>query len=316
MWGEFANAYKWSEVYAGRIEKEWTEAMQRDRNHASIVAWTPVNESWAYTDLEQLDDLGELTPLALRQRQHIAQLVQLTKKLDPTRPVNDNCGWQHVAGDFASFHDYADAPTLYETCRRLVSGPGEAGILGVKDEGRRAMFVPSPGTAQASLLGKTFGGIALPRGYVSGMPVLNTECGGINIATTQPAATTREESATSGAHLGIGGDYSGAEWGYTTATSAADLLERIRRVALALVGVQPGTLDYSAAKQPHEGVRGQEGAGSAHVCGMVYTQLADCEQEVNGLLSTTRETKLPNKDTQAVLDDLRRVYFASLGQWA
>jgi beta-galactosidase/beta-glucuronidase len=52
VWGEMANAYKFSEEYVERFNAEWTEAVKRDINHPCIVTWTPVNESWAYTDLK------------------------------------------------------------------------------------------------------------------------------------------------------------------------------------------------------------------------------------------------------------------------
>mgnify|MGYP003716488765 FL=1 len=64
-----ANAYEFSEEYVDRFNAEWTEAVKRDINHPSIVAWTPVNESWGYTSLKD----------NIEQRNHIRQLYYLTK---------------------------------------------------------------------------------------------------------------------------------------------------------------------------------------------------------------------------------------------
>ncbi len=86
VWGEMASAYEFSRSYMERFSSEWVEAVRRDINHPCIVAWTPANENWGYPDLEN----------SIHQRNHLRELVYLTKSLDPTRPINDNCGWEHV----------------------------------------------------------------------------------------------------------------------------------------------------------------------------------------------------------------------------
>jgi beta-galactosidase/beta-glucuronidase len=69
VWGEIANAYEFNHEYVERFNSEWTEIVKRDINHPSIVTWTPVNESWAYTSLKD----------NIEQRNHIRQLYYLTK---------------------------------------------------------------------------------------------------------------------------------------------------------------------------------------------------------------------------------------------
>lgn len=69
VWGEMANAYQFSSEYVDRFNAEWTEAVKLVINRPSIVTWTPVNESWAYTSLKDNVD----------QRNHIRQLYYLTK---------------------------------------------------------------------------------------------------------------------------------------------------------------------------------------------------------------------------------------------
>ena len=190
VWGEIANAYAFSEDYVQRMDQEWREAVLRDRNHPCVVAWTPVNESWAYTDLGASKE----------QRDHIRSLYYATKVLDPTRPVNDNCGWEHVVTDLTTFHDYADADELTSTCKTL------DGILGKK--ANRPMFLApienlsDPGSK-----------------HTPGAPVICTEFGGVNIA---------REAA--------GGDGNTTrDWGYTTATDPKDLLKRIEKMMKGIV---------------------------------------------------------------------------------
>lgn len=197
VWGEMANAYEFTPDYAERFEREWVEAVKRDINHPSVVTWTPVNESWAYPNLKDNVD----------QRNHIRSLYYTTKTLDPTRPVNDNCGWEHVLTDLSTFHDYSDAPLLSQTCATL------EGILG-KKLGDRDFFV---------------GPIASPTHIIDegtkhkeGAPVICTEFGGVNIA---PAKKGNE-----------GGGGEDRDWGYTTASDSKDLLKRFEALLRAVVG--------------------------------------------------------------------------------
>ncbi|KAI1075690.1 glycoside hydrolase family 2 protein [Whalleya microplaca] len=195
VWGEMANAYEFSEDYAERFSAEWTDAVKRDLNHPSIVTWTPVNESWAYPNLKD----------NVQQRNHIRSLYYITKTLDPTRPVNDNCGWEHVCNDLSTFHDYSDAPELAKTCATL------DGILGKKLADRD--FFVGPATALD-------GSVDEGSRHREGAPVLNTEFAGVNIA---PASEEQKGER---------------DWGYTTASDPKDLLKRIEALVMAVV--KPG----------------------------------------------------------------------------
>jgi beta-galactosidase/beta-glucuronidase len=96
VWGEMANAYQYSEQYVERITQEWQEAIDRDYNHPSIVAWVPINESWGVPNVL----------IDKRQQQHALAMYHLTKSLDDTRPVISNDGWEHVKSDICTIHDY------------------------------------------------------------------------------------------------------------------------------------------------------------------------------------------------------------------
>ena len=84
--GEIANAYEFDERYVQRILNEWTEAVERDYNHPSIIIWNVINESWGVPNLAR-------DP---RQVAHLRSTYLVTKSLDPTRLVIDNEGWQHA----------------------------------------------------------------------------------------------------------------------------------------------------------------------------------------------------------------------------
>jgi hypothetical protein len=90
---------------------EWRELVVRDRNHPSIIAWTPLNETRQIkADPEQ-------------HRRFHRDLYRLTHDLDPTRPVNDASGYIHVETDLWTVHDYTQDPESF--ANRLRPEPGE-----------------------------------------------------------------------------------------------------------------------------------------------------------------------------------------------
>ena len=77
---------------------EWSAVVEQLANHPSIMAWTPFNETRAYYDAEE-------------HRRFIADVYDLTRRLDPTRPVNDTSGYCHVKTDLWTVHHYAQSTT-------------------------------------------------------------------------------------------------------------------------------------------------------------------------------------------------------------
>lgn len=75
---------------------EWADIVVRDRNHPSLVTWTPLNETWNATKGVYV--------------RFVNDLYNLTKAIDPTRPVNDASGDSHVKTDIWSVHDYTREP--------------------------------------------------------------------------------------------------------------------------------------------------------------------------------------------------------------
>ena len=91
-WGMDAN----DEIAAYNFMGEWSEIINRDFNHPSIVIWTPLNEEW--------------WPDTRNYPRFVASLYDLTKQIDPTRPVNDASGGAHVKTDIWTVHTYEQNP--------------------------------------------------------------------------------------------------------------------------------------------------------------------------------------------------------------
>jgi beta-galactosidase/beta-glucuronidase len=98
VWEEMPNARQWSSMAEERLAAEWRSAVQRDYNHPCIIAWVPVNESMGFP---------RLTHSHPGQYAFLERMVTLTRRLDPTRPVIDNDGWEHTdITDICAIHDY------------------------------------------------------------------------------------------------------------------------------------------------------------------------------------------------------------------
>jgi beta-galactosidase/beta-glucuronidase len=152
LWGETAGAYAFTATAVQRLMREWADLVRRDRSHPCIVTWVPLNESWGVQH-------GAHDPA---QRAFGLALVNLTKALDPTRPVVSNDGWEHTDTDIWSIHDYeasgavlAQRYATREAIDEMLDGFGPA---------NRRMSV-------------------LPEGRLErGQPVMLTEFGGVSYA--------------------------------------------------------------------------------------------------------------------------------------
>lgn len=98
VWGEFPNwGYNYKPEGYAPFVTEWTEILQRDRNHPAIIGWCPFNES------------GD----SAREIQQV--IWNVTKAVDPTRPVIESSGWTHTLAnpEVRDAHDYEGDPAKF-----------------------------------------------------------------------------------------------------------------------------------------------------------------------------------------------------------
>lgn len=97
VWSEYANwgYFPKSMMDLNHFLPEWMENMDRDFNHPSVIGWCPFNETWdAEGDIPQSIEV-------------IQTIFNITKALDPTRPVIDTSGNYHCKNyDIYDVHDY------------------------------------------------------------------------------------------------------------------------------------------------------------------------------------------------------------------
>ena len=104
-----------SEASAEQFKKEYKNLIKDFYNHPSIVMWVPFNEGWGQFQTREI--------------------VEMTKKLDPTRLVNNASGWSdRQVGDVHDIHSYP-GPDMPETedSRAAVLGEFGGQALVVKD---------------------------------------------------------------------------------------------------------------------------------------------------------------------------------------
>jgi hypothetical protein len=139
-----------------RLVAEWIEGVQRDISHPCICAWVPLNESWGVPDL----------PTNTAHRDYVRALYHLTKTLDPSRPVVGNDGWEAVATDVVTIHDYASNPAVL---RERYATPESVGlVLARQQPGGRSLIVPGFASEHLPVVVSEFGGVGLTRGVGEG----------------------------------------------------------------------------------------------------------------------------------------------------
>lgn len=152
VWGEMGNSWEFSEASCEALRHEWPEVMKRDWNHPCIITWVPINESWGVPEVA--DDR--------KQQEFLSEMADLTRKLDPSRPVSDNSGWSHINTDIIDLHNYTADPKemsafldeLLKTGRADKTYKFHVWVGEAKDEGQPIMV-------------SEYGGIAMGEGFAA-----------------------------------------------------------------------------------------------------------------------------------------------------
>jgi beta-galactosidase/beta-glucuronidase len=103
VWSEMPSFHQHTADAEHRLMREWADVVRLHRNHPSVVAWVPANESFG---LERIDpDVRS---------DFLVRLYRMTHELDGSRPVVSNDGWEHALTDLCTLHDYSAPKHLRE----------------------------------------------------------------------------------------------------------------------------------------------------------------------------------------------------------
>lgn len=94
---EMPSFYLPSRKAFARYEAELKELILRDLNHPSCIMRMLFNETWGMWGMYRAKS---------KTRRFMLAICDVAKQLDPTRPVIDNSGWEHIKTDIIDFHHY------------------------------------------------------------------------------------------------------------------------------------------------------------------------------------------------------------------
>ena len=199
-WGMDAN----DPEVARNFLTEWSELVTRDRNHPSLVIWTPMNEEW--------------WPDRVQYPRFATDLYDLTKTLDPTRPVNDASGGCHIKTDIWTIHNYEQDPARLKQI--LIDASTNPGPVDYADFGMPQKNIGFNGLRHNNSYN-------FPR-YDKKMPFLIDEVGGIKWVKGQDKANSDTQS-----------------WGYgEPPKSEAEFLNRLEGQIDAIIDVNGNVWGY------------------------------------------------------------------------
>lgn len=114
VWGEHANWGLDITTTEGlsHFLPEWLEGMERDFNHPALIGWCPFNETWDRDGAKQNNEVLRI-------------VYEVSKKIDPTRPVIDTSGNFHVVTDIFDIHDYDQNPQTFKERYEPMKDGGE-----------------------------------------------------------------------------------------------------------------------------------------------------------------------------------------------
>jgi beta-galactosidase/beta-glucuronidase len=144
VWAEMPNFHEHTAQAEQRLMDELAAAIERDKDHACIVAWVPMNESFGLARPLQEGVAARV----------INRLHDLAHRRDGTRPVSSNDGWEHARTDLSTLHDYGTPAELRGRYATLASALEPSGR-------RRPPYLPGYAYQGEPLLVSEFGGLAL-----------------------------------------------------------------------------------------------------------------------------------------------------------
>lgn len=119
VWEEAPAFYEFTENAKKSFKKQFLDIIERDKMHPSVITWVICNESWGIRDILERNDMYAW----------LKHMIETVKINDPSRPVIDNDGWEHVKGQIMTFHSYEHDPQKLAEDWKQVRKNRPGGIL-------------------------------------------------------------------------------------------------------------------------------------------------------------------------------------------
>ncbi len=171
VWSEMPSAFPFSRVSRPAFTRMLEECIARDCGHPSIVAWVLFNESWGIADVPRNHDT----------QTWVRQMATLCRSLDPSRPLVDNSGFDHVETDIVDVHHYLAAPERVRHLYAALVNPAS-----IAHRWWRSLYAVLPSRVVRAPL--------VPGVQYSGQPVMVSECGGFGFGPYSTSSMTLLDS--------------------------------------------------------------------------------------------------------------------------
>ena len=129
VWSEMPSMYSNTENSRKVFEREWILAVNQQRNHPSVFAWVPFNESWGIEEIKTDKVVQDF----------VNDIYYKTKEIDKTRPVITNDGWEHTISDILTIHHYEQdgekLHTYYDSIEKCAADKWESHHKGAFADG-------------------------------------------------------------------------------------------------------------------------------------------------------------------------------------
>ena len=129
VWSEMPSMYSNTPKSRKVFKREWLLTVDQHRNHPCILTWVPFNESWGIEEIR--------TDKAVQD--FVNDVYYATKRIDSTRPVVTNDGWEHTISDILTIHHYEQDGTklhsYYDDLEKCASPKWESHHKGAFAEG-------------------------------------------------------------------------------------------------------------------------------------------------------------------------------------
>jgi beta-galactosidase/beta-glucuronidase len=119
-WLELPSPHKFDPSMRDVITAQWRRIIAQHISHPSLMAYVCYNESWGVHDIKT----------AVEQQLMSTHLYQEAKRLDPSRFVISNDGWEHTISDLLTVHNYQESKqdllATYKDLREQLTTIGNA----------------------------------------------------------------------------------------------------------------------------------------------------------------------------------------------
>jgi hypothetical protein len=146
---DMPNTWRQNPTARAAWEHTMREAVARDRNHPSIIAWVAFNETWGLANKAAEYKADRDT------QRWVQAMVAAIRQLDSTRLVEDNspCNYDHVEGtDLNSWHFYIDN---HARARRHIEE-----VVAQTEPGSGFNYCPGQAQSTAPLINSEYGAVS------------------------------------------------------------------------------------------------------------------------------------------------------------